>query len=142
MGLEFRGRIHRHLLFAPSPSGYSFGKTASIQSKNAFCIRIHNYPNLLLEAIAMPNESLLKERDEILNEEPVKRRKLEHQGVSNWVDEDFVPPEDWPPLVGEIDLAIHDLPHKSSNLEWWYLNAHLADQNNPENKFSIFASFF
>jgi geranylgeranyl pyrophosphate synthase/predicted secreted hydrolase len=48
-------------------------------------------------------------------------------------------PADWP-ISGEIDLAIHDLPHKSSTIEWWYVNAHLTSQDDRE--FSLFASFF
>ncbi|CAB9506887.1 Heterodimeric geranylgeranyl pyrophosphate synthase large subunit [Seminavis robusta] len=34
-------------------------------------------------------------------------------------------PPDWPSPKGTIDLERHDLPHFSSSLEWWYLNAHL-----------------
>ncbi len=55
-----------------------------------------------------------------------------------------LPPEvfeipDWPG-PGEIDLNIHDFPHKSSTTEWWYMHAHLpaADGKN----YSLFASFF
>ena len=46
---------------------------------------------------------------------------------------------DWPG-PGEIDLNIHDFPHKSSTTEWWYMHAHLpaADGKN----YSLFASFF
>jgi geranylgeranyl pyrophosphate synthase/predicted secreted hydrolase len=48
-------------------------------------------------------------------------------------------PVDWPE-AGEIDLSIHDLPHRTSSLEWWYYNAHL-ECNNGRN-FSMFVSFF
>ena len=48
-------------------------------------------------------------------------------------------PSDWPP-PGPIDLAQHDLPHRSSTTEWWYLNAHLeGDDGKP---YSLFAAFF
>lgn len=46
---------------------------------------------------------------------------------------------DWP-QEGDIDLAIHDLPHKSSTTEWWYLHAHLRDA--LENEYGLFVSFF
>lgn len=51
----------------------------------------------------------------------------------------FTPPEDWP-QAGPIDLSIHDLPHASSTIEWWYLNAHLVSKEGRQ--FSVFASFF
>jgi predicted secreted hydrolase len=34
---------------------------------------------------------------------------------------------------------MHDLPHESSRVEWWYLNAHLTTADHP---FSLFAAFF
>jgi|GEM_PF-391348 len=48
-------------------------------------------------------------------------------------------PADWP-ADGPIDLALHDLPHASSQTEWWYVNSHLttADGRN----LALFASFF
>src|SRR5215204_5998939 len=46
---------------------------------------------------------------------------------------------DWPD-VGLIDLTIHDLPHHSSAMEWWYLNAHLETETGQP--FSLFAAFF
>ncbi len=46
---------------------------------------------------------------------------------------------DWP-QAGEIDLHLHDLPHKSSTTEWWYLHAHL--QTADQRSFSLFVSFF
>lgn len=49
--------------------------------------------------------------------------------------------DDWPLNDNEISLDIHDLPHQSSNIEWWYCNGHLNDSNN-NNEYSIFASFF
>ncbi len=48
-------------------------------------------------------------------------------------------PADWP-SDGPIDLGIHDLPHASSTLEWWYVNAHLTTDAGRE--VSVFASFF
>jgi hypothetical protein len=33
------------------------------------------------------------------------------------VEPDFIPPVDWPPLQGDIDLDLHDLPHASSATE-------------------------
>lgn len=48
-------------------------------------------------------------------------------------------PLDWP-NPGEIDLAVHDLPHASSTIEWWYVNSHLTTHDARE--FSVFASFF
>src|SRR6185295_15431618 len=33
-------------------------------------------------------------------------------------------PLDWP-APGPIDLRVHDLPHTSSALEWWYVNTQL-----------------
>ncbi|MEN9394346.1 MAG: hypothetical protein RL362_567 [Bacteroidota bacterium] len=37
-------------------------------------------------------------------------------------------------------MDIHDLPHKSSSTEWWYLNAHFTTSQNRN--FALFASFF
>jgi len=48
------------------------------------------------------------------------------------------PPSDWP-RPGPIDLALHDLPHRSSSTEWWYANAHLRAGGR---RISIFAAFF
>jgi geranylgeranyl pyrophosphate synthase/predicted secreted hydrolase len=48
-------------------------------------------------------------------------------------------PEDWP-VNGPIDLAIHDLPHRSATTEWWYVNAHLKSPTGRA--YGIFASFF
>ena len=36
-------------------------------------------------------------------------------------------PADWP-VAGRIDLAVHDLPHRSSTTEWWYLHAHVETE--------------
>ena len=48
-------------------------------------------------------------------------------------------PADWP-APGPIDLTIHDLPHASARMEWWYVNAHVtAVDGRP---FSVFAAFF
>jgi hypothetical protein len=46
---------------------------------------------------------------------------------------------DWPG-PGDIDLKIHDLPHKSSTTEWWYLHAHLPSAQGRN--LSLFVSFF
>jgi hypothetical protein len=32
---------------------------------------------------------------------------------------------DWPVRQRDIDLSLHDLPHESSLIEWWYFHAHL-----------------
>ena len=49
------------------------------------------------------------------------------------------PPADWPG-PGPIDLALHDLPHASSTLEWWYVNSHLVTKDG--HRLSMFAAFF
>ena len=46
---------------------------------------------------------------------------------------------DWPG-DGDIDRAVQDLPHASSTLEWWYVNAHLRTTSGRD--LSLFASFF
>ena len=47
-------------------------------------------------------------------------------------------PEDWP--TDTIDLTVHDLPHASSQIEWWYFHAHLIS---PEGRrLAVFCSFF
>ncbi|MBI2565885.1 MAG: polyprenyl synthetase family protein [Candidatus Schekmanbacteria bacterium] len=48
-------------------------------------------------------------------------------------------PADWP-QAGPIDLAVHDLPHRSAATEWWYVNTHL--HTSDHRSISIFASFF
>src|SRR5690242_21265199 len=45
---------------------------------------------------------------------------------------------DWP-APGPIDLSVHDLPHRSSATEWWYVNAHVDTLDGP---LSLFAAFF
>jgi hypothetical protein len=45
-----------------------------------------------------------------------------------------------PEKEGPIDLAVQDLPHDSSNTEWWYLNSHLKTADGRE--LSIFVAFF
>jgi geranylgeranyl pyrophosphate synthase/predicted secreted hydrolase len=47
--------------------------------------------------------------------------------------------EDWP-APGSIDLDLHDLPHASAGIEWWYVNAHLAAADGR--RFGVFAAFF
>jgi geranylgeranyl pyrophosphate synthase/predicted secreted hydrolase len=46
---------------------------------------------------------------------------------------------DWPE-AGPIDLAVHDLPHRSSATEWWYVNTHVKTIDGLE--LSLFAAFF
>jgi geranylgeranyl pyrophosphate synthase/predicted secreted hydrolase len=48
-------------------------------------------------------------------------------------------PADWPG-PGPIDLSIHDLPHASSTLEWWYVNSHVVTKDGRH--LSFFAAFF
>ena len=48
-------------------------------------------------------------------------------------------PADWP-VPGPIDLMTHDLPHASSTMEWWYVNAHVTTIDGRA--FSLFAAFF
>uniref|UniRef100_A0A7S2WJU5 AttH domain-containing protein n=1 Tax=Mucochytrium quahogii TaxID=96639 RepID=A0A7S2WJU5_9STRA len=47
---------------------------------------------------------------------------------------------DWPARVGKIDLGLHDLPHASSQTEWWYFNSHLECKQGR--KISLFVCFF
>jgi geranylgeranyl pyrophosphate synthase/predicted secreted hydrolase len=44
------------------------------------------------------------------------------------------------PGPGPIDLSIHDRPHESSTMEWWYVNSHVT--TNAGRPFSMFAAFF
>jgi geranylgeranyl pyrophosphate synthase/predicted secreted hydrolase len=53
--------------------------------------------------------------------------------------ESDLPPADWP-ANGPIELQLHDLPHASSTLEWWYVNCHVATSEGRE--LSLFAAFF
>lgn len=48
-------------------------------------------------------------------------------------------PVDWP-SAGNLDLALHDAPHASSELEWWYVNCHL--DTGATGRYSLFAAFF
>jgi geranylgeranyl pyrophosphate synthase/predicted secreted hydrolase len=48
-------------------------------------------------------------------------------------------PLDWP-RPGPIDLTVHDLPHASSSIEWWYLHGHLTLEGGRE--LSLFSAFF
>ena len=48
-------------------------------------------------------------------------------------------PNDWPE-PGPIDLDIQDLPHRSSEIEWWYVNSHFETE--ADRKLSLFAAFF
>src|SRR6185295_8141207 len=48
-------------------------------------------------------------------------------------------PLDWPG-DGPIDLSVHDCPHASAAMEWWYVNAHVSTHEGRP--FSLFAAFF
>ncbi|MBM4362912.1 MAG: polyprenyl synthetase family protein [Deltaproteobacteria bacterium] len=48
-------------------------------------------------------------------------------------------PADWPG-PGPLDLSVHDLPHASSTLEWWYLNGHVKTASGRN--LSFFVAFF
>jgi geranylgeranyl pyrophosphate synthase/predicted secreted hydrolase len=48
-------------------------------------------------------------------------------------------PLDWPG-PGPIDLDVHDLPHASSALEWWYVNTHFETDDGRD--LALFAAFF
>src|SRR6266542_636019 len=48
-------------------------------------------------------------------------------------------PADWP-APGPIDLSVHDLPHRSSATEWWYMNTHFKTADGRA--LSLFAAFF
>jgi len=48
-------------------------------------------------------------------------------------------PVDWP-APGPIELARHDLPHRSSVTEWWYANAHVVTADG--HRLAVFAAFF
>src|SRR6476469_8377498 len=48
-------------------------------------------------------------------------------------------PPDWP-ADGPINLDVHDLPHASSVLEWWYVNTQF--ETTTGRKYGVFAAFF
>ncbi|WP_437915560.1 polyprenyl synthetase family protein [Sorangium sp. So ce302] len=48
-------------------------------------------------------------------------------------------PADWP-APGPIDLDVHDRPHASSDLEWWYVNSYLETEGGR--RLGVFAAFF
>lgn len=48
-------------------------------------------------------------------------------------------PLDWPE-PGPIDTRVHDAPHASASLEWWYVNSHVRSISGRE--FAVFAAFF
>ena len=39
--------------------------------------------------------------------------------LSSAADDDRLWHDDWPDKTGPIDLNVHDLPHESSDVEWW-----------------------
>ena len=47
---------------------------------------------------------------------------------------------DWPPKHRPLDLALHDLPHASSLIEWWYYHAHLTAADGTP--FCVFGALF
>ncbi|MGH3754641.1 MAG: polyprenyl synthetase family protein [Pseudonocardiaceae bacterium] len=47
---------------------------------------------------------------------------------------------DWPRAGEPLDLDIHDLPHFSAGIEWWYQNIHFVTEDGAE--YSAFAAFF
>lgn len=55
------------------------------------------------------------------------------------VDHETRYPTDWP-QPGPIDLDVHDLPHASSDIEWWYIHAHVTLEDGRP--ISLFSSFF
>jgi len=68
---------------------------------------------------------------------------VNEQAASHEAFKAFVLPgqrPDWPAMVGAINLAVHDLPHRSSATEWWYYNTHLKTRDGRE--FSAFVCFF
>jgi geranylgeranyl pyrophosphate synthase/predicted secreted hydrolase len=61
----------------------------------------------------------------------------ERAAASSFQEVEF--PDDWPG-AGPIDLAVHDLPHASSALEWWYVNTHFETEDGRQ--LGLFAAFF
>src|SRR3954469_23501033 len=57
----------------------------------------------------------------------------------SWGGIEVATPSDWP-TDGPIDLHVHDLPHASSALEWWYVNTQL--ETAAGRRYGIFAAFF
>ena len=49
---------------------------------------------------------------------------------------------DWPKLNQPLDLAVHDLPHSTSKIEWWYFHAHITADNDTKTPYSIFGAVF
>ena len=47
---------------------------------------------------------------------------------------------DWPAKHKPLDLTIHDLPHESSLIEWWYFHAHLTSPDGTP--FCVFIALF
>ena len=74
-------------------------------------------------------------------------KQLAVVGEERVVDALLEPPlvADWPSRIGDIDLAVHDLPHDSAATEWWYYNSHVTARNVATGEvkpLSVFASFF
>ena len=76
----------------------------------------------------------------ILRERTPVRLDLTH---SAWSDIFFLGmdyPEGAKVLNISIDLGVHDRPHASSALEWWYVNAQL--ETAAGRRYGVFAAFF
>ena len=63
----------------------------------------------------------------------------ENEGIGSVSIRSLGHAEDWPGS-GPIDLSVHDAPHASSTLEWWYVNTHLELAGGE--KVAVFAAFF
>ena len=48
---------------------------------------------------------------------------------------------DWPPRHQPLDLSVHDLPHASSLIEWWYFHAHLTSPHDGT-PYCVFVALF
>ena len=69
---------------------------------------------------------------------PVSTKTMKAK-LAKVVEAPIARPTDWPG-DGPIDLAVHDLPHASSALEWWYVNSHFETESGR--KLAVFAAFF
>lgn len=59
----------------------------------------------------------------------------------SFVEAPVAPSPDWPPLIGPIDLTVHDCTHAFSKTEWWYITAHVSSSSSYTT-YSFFAAFF
>jgi geranylgeranyl pyrophosphate synthase/predicted secreted hydrolase len=81
------------------------------------------------------SRGVVRKAESSADAEQSKRRKVDAKEIDA-----SALPADWPALEGPIDLAVQDLPHATSNTEWWYVNGHLTSTDGRQ--FSYFASFF